>query len=366
LGLRKLIAKSAEFILEEEGLELFLIIVGVGIGYLCQALFGISDFIVFIVIAVVVISPLIILLLDKILKKIEESEELRFAIEHSLIRGLAVLFLAAGIGSAVCVVMLRYWDKSQLYEQIRTHYTYILFGFILIFILACASPFLKLLVERKSLKQDKGGGDMEKKPVVYTSEDEELTKMREGEGVESVIFSQERMIRDLLLAVDDPKLFSRKVRIWRKVAQTKDQIKVLESIKELVERNTEIVRTFIENQRVLIEAKNIMELEQLIWERRKEEERRKLEEERLKRAELRKKALEMLRPEKRDEILEEIRRVVDKMRVMRAKMRSVAELVEYKHLIERQIKLEYPPEEAEIIIDEFERTLVEEGIIGEV
>jgi len=203
------------------------------------------------------------------------------------------------------------------------------------------------------------------------------------EDISPVAFSEKAMIQDLLGALNNRSLLLTKIDSWKARAKAQDQLRAFEMIKEIFQKEAEAIRAYTEAQQARLDFDNLKEFNQHI---QREKLKSQLAEEKYKQAELEEKLKRMRLEEerKRLELQREIERLkraqeITESRIERLKREELekidfqeeirkiktiklGERAEYFHNWKKRIKEKYPPEEAEEIIDEFERMLVEEGL----
>ncbi|MBA7489906.1 hypothetical protein ES702_00440 [subsurface metagenome] len=204
-----------------------------------------------------------------------------------------------------------------------------------------------------------------------------------SEDISPVAFSEKAMIQDLLGALNNKSLLLTKLESWKARAKGQDQLKAFGMIREMLEKETDIITAYIENQQARLDFKNLREFNQHI---QKEKLKAQLAEEQYKQAELEEKVKRMKLEEeyKRLELqrkIEDLKRAreiteskierIKKERlekigfqeeIRKVKTMRLADRVEYLHNWKKEIRKKYSSEEAEDIIDELERMLVEEGL----
>lgn len=200
---------------------------------------------------------------------------------------------------------------------------------------------------------------------------------------EAIAFSEKAMILDLLSALNNKSLLLTKIDSWGARVRGKDQLRAFEMIREMFQKEAEAIRAYTEAQQARLDFKNLIEFNQHL---QREKLKAQLAEEQYKQAELEEKLKRMqLEEEKRRlQLQQEIERLkraqeITESRIERLKREELekidfqeeirkiksiklGERAEYFHNWEKRIKEKYPPQEAEEIIDEFERMLVEEGL----
>ena len=198
-----------------------------------------------------------------------------------------------------------------------------------------------------------------------------------------VAFSEKVMIQDLLGALNNSNLLSVKLQSWRARAKGQEQIRAFEMIREMLQRETDIIQAYTANQQARLDFENLKEFNQYL---QKERLKAQLTEEKYKQAELEErlksmkleeeyKRLELQRRieglKKTQEITgsrierlkrEELEKIDFQEEIRKIKTMKIADRVEYLHNRKKEFKGKYPPEEAEEVIDELDRTMVEEGL----
>ena len=214
------------------------------------------------------------------------------------------------------------------------------------------------------------------------SEDQNFPK-EVSEDISPVAFSEKAMIQDLLGALNNKSLLLTKLESWKARAKGQDQLRAFEMIREMLEKETDIIRAYIDNQQARLDFKNLREFNQhiqkeklkaqLAEEQYKQAEleeklkRMKLEEE-YKRLELQRKIKELKKTQKVTESKierikkEQLEKIDFQEEIRKVKTMRLADRVEYLHNWKKEIREKYPPKEAEDIINELERMLVEEGL----
>jgi len=204
-----------------------------------------------------------------------------------------------------------------------------------------------------------------------------------NEGISPVAFSEKAMIQDLLSALNNSNLLSVKLQSWKARAKGQDQLKAFEMIREMLEKETDIIEAYTANQQARLDFENLKEFNQYLQKERlkgqlteekyKQAEleeklkRMKLEEE-YKRLELQRKieGLKKVREETESRIerikKEQLEKIDFQEEVRKVKTLKLADRIEYLHKLKKEWRQKYPSEEAEEIIDQLDRMLVEEGI----
>jgi len=204
-----------------------------------------------------------------------------------------------------------------------------------------------------------------------------------SEGISPIAFSEKAMIQDLLSALNNKNLLSVKLQSWGARAKGQDQLRAFEMIREMLEKETDIIEAYTANQQARLDFENLKEFNQYL---QKERLKAQLAEEKYKQTELEEKLKRMKLEEekKRLELQQEIEKLkgvreVTESRIERIKKEQLekidfqeeikkvktmklADRMEYLHNRKKEIKKKYSPEEAEEIIDELDRTMVEEGL----
>lgn len=201
--------------------------------------------------------------------------------------------------------------------------------------------------------------------------------------VSPIGFSEKAMISDLLGALNNKSLLLTKLESWKARAKGQDQLRAFEMIREMLQRETDIIKAYTANQQARLDFENLKEFNQYLQKERlkaqlTEEKYKQTElEERLKRIKLEEeyKRLEIQRRieglKKTQEITgsrierlkkEELEKVDFQEEIRKVKTMRLADRVEHLHNWKKKIKGKYSSEDAEDIIDEFDRTMVEEGL----
>jgi len=201
--------------------------------------------------------------------------------------------------------------------------------------------------------------------------------------VSPIGFSEKAMISDLLSALNNKSLLLTKLESWKARAKGQDQLRAFEMIREMLQRETDIIKAYTANQQARLDFENLKEFNQYLQKERlkaqlTEEKYKQAEpEERLKTMKLEEeyKRLELQRRieglKKTQEITgsritrlkkEELEKVDFQEEIRKVKTMKLANRVEYLHNWKKEIRGKYSSEEAEDIIDEFDRTMVEEGL----
>ena len=201
--------------------------------------------------------------------------------------------------------------------------------------------------------------------------------------VSPISFSEKAMINDLLGALNNKSLLLTKLESWKARAKGQDQLRAFEMIREMLQRETDIIQAYTANQQARLDFENLKEFNQYLQKERlkaqlTEEKYKQTElEERLKSMKLEEeyKRLELQRRieglKKTQEITgsrierlkkEELEKIDFQEEIRKVKTMRLADRVEYLHNWKKEIKEKYSPEETEDIIDEFDRTMVEEGL----
>jgi len=203
------------------------------------------------------------------------------------------------------------------------------------------------------------------------------------EDMSIIAFSEKAMIQDLLGALNNRSLLLTKIDSWKARAKAQNQLRAFEMIKEIFQKEAEAIRAYTEAQQARLDFENLKEFNQHI---QREKLKSQLAEEKYKQAELKEKLKRMKLEEerKRLQLQQEIERLkrtqeITESRIERLKKEELekidfqeeirkiksiklGERAEYFHNWKKRIKEKYSPKEAEEIIDEFERMLVEEGL----
>jgi len=201
--------------------------------------------------------------------------------------------------------------------------------------------------------------------------------------VSPIGFSEKAMINDLLGALNNKSLLLTKLESWKARAKGQDQLRAFEMIREMLQRETDIIQAYTANQQARLDFENLKEFNQYLQKERlkaqlTEEKYKQVElEERLKSMKLEEeyKRLELQRRigqlKKTQEITgsrierlkkEELEKIDFQEEIRKVKTMRLADRVEYLHNWKKEIRGKYSPEETENIIDEFDRTMVEEGL----
>lgn len=201
--------------------------------------------------------------------------------------------------------------------------------------------------------------------------------------VSPIGFSEKAMISDLLSALNNKSLLLTKLESWKARAKGQDQLRAFEMIREMLQGETDIIKAYTANQQARLDFENLKEFNQYLQKERlkaqlSEEKYKQVElEERLKRIKLEEeyKRLELQRRieglKKTQEITgsrierlkkEELEKVDFQEEIRKVKTTRLADRVEYFYKLKKEWREKYSPKEAEDIIDEFDRTMVEEGL----
>jgi len=184
-------------------------------------------------------------------------------------------------------------------------------------------------------------------------------------------FSLEEVVRDLLEAADQPGLLTRKIEFWKALSRTKEQIRALEVIIELLNKNRQLLKTYLEyleERRKVKKFESVKEIEDEI--ERKRLERQKLEEEVKKEGlELERERIKLEREKLKErrkrktpkELVDEAEKLLEAQRIMEElKVTHFLERAKVRVLKRIELEEKYPSEVVEEIFDLMDK-MMEEG-----
>ncbi|NQS90026.1 hypothetical protein HQ584_09575 [Patescibacteria group bacterium] len=204
-----------------------------------------------------------------------------------------------------------------------------------------------------------------------------------SEDMSPIAFSEKVMIRDLLGALNNRNLLSVKLQSWGARAKGQEQIRAFEMIREMLQRETDIIQAYTANQQARLDFENLKEFNQYL---QKERLKAQLAEEKYKQAEVEEKMKRMKLEEEKERLQlqqeigrlkraqgmtegrierlkkEQLEKVNFQEEIRKVKTMRLADRAEHLHNWKKKMKGKYSSEEAEDIIDEFDRMLVEEGL----
>jgi len=226
----------------------------------------------------------------------------------------------------------------------------------------------------KKKKIAKGGLIMAEDPVFPKDIDKDISP---------VAFSEKAIIHDLLSALNNKSLLLTRIESWGARARGQDQIRAFEMIRETLMRETDIIKAYTANQQARLDFENLKEFNQYL---QKERIKAQLTEEKYRQAELEEKIKRIklegeynsltlqrrIKGLKKDQEMtedrierlekEQLEKVGFQEEIRKVKTRKLADRVEYLYNRKKEIRKKYPPKEAEEIIDELDRAMIEEGL----
>ncbi len=170
-----------------------------------------------------------------------------------------LLFLIPYLNILGACIAGGYWGYQLSSSNILTDWLSV--PYFVLPLLLFAGYFLSLKISEKGKpKEDirkvpEGGLLMSEEPAFFKGT---------NPNISPVAFSEKAMINDLLAALNNKSLLSTKLASWKARAKGQDQLRAFEMIKEMLEKETDIIEAYTANQQARLDFENLKEFNQYL------------------------------------------------------------------------------------------------------